>query len=212
MLSDVPLYFADQDWKRPDRARYMGLLAKHRPVLATVLDWEQPEQLPEVMSWALEAAQHISEAVLIVAKVPGGVGDLPETIGGKEVRIAYSVPTSYGGSPLGLWELRGRSVHLLGGSPQKQVDVWRYLREICEVRSVDGNMAKKMATSRCCYWTDIKSYRGHWLTLRGFYGNGPNECVKRSCEAIVAFWRSLYVCGCDCPATTPLPAERLRGT
>lgn len=188
MLTDVPLTFADQDWKKPNRARYMDLLAIHRPALATVLDWEEESQLAEVLSWAEEAAQHVSEAVLIVAKVPGGVPMLPRTIGGKEVRLAYSVPTSYGGSPLFLTELSGRTVHLLGGSPQKQMELWRYLRAIADVRSVDGNMVKKQATSRCLYWEKRKTRHGHWQPLDGFDGNGPDECVRRSCEAIIAAW------------------------
>jgi hypothetical protein len=148
MLEDVPLFMADQDWRRPDRRKYMGLLERHRPAIATVLDWERPEQYAEVMSWAEEAAAHVTEAVLVVAKVSGGVPDIPACIGGKEVRIAYSVPTSHGGADLGLWEFKGRPLHLLGGSPQRQREVLSYLRT--EVVSADGNMAKKMATSRCC--------------------------------------------------------------
>lgn len=186
LLPDVPLHFADQDWKSPDRMKYMALLKKHRPALATVIDWERPEQLGEVLSWAEEAAQHVSEAVLVVAKVPGGVPDIPLEIGGKEVRVAYSVPTSYGGSTLGLWELKGRPLHLLGGSPQKQLEIRRYLR--AEVKSADGNMVKKMATSRCCYWTCQRSAAGHWQALNGFAGNGPLECVRRSCVAIKHTW------------------------
>lgn len=166
----------------------MRLLQQHRPALATVLDWERPEQLREVLDWAEEAAQHVTEAVLVVAKVPGGIGDVPTTIGGKEVRIALSVPTSYGGSSLGLWEYSGRTVYLLGGSPQKQHDIWSYLR--AEVRSLDGNMVKKQATSRCLYWTQQKTSTGHWQALDGFDGNGPEECVRRSCVNIAQAWRS----------------------
>lgn len=188
MLTDVSLYFADQDWKKPNRARYMAELARHRPALATVLDWEDETQLPEVLSWAEEASQHASEAVLIIPKVPGRTGDIPHTIGGKEVRLAYSVPTSYGGSPLFLTEFAGRTVHLLGGSPQKQYEVWSYLRGIAEVRSIDGNMAKKQATSRCLYWTRQKTRTGHWQALDGFDGNGPDECVRRTCLNVAIAW------------------------
>jgi hypothetical protein len=188
MLTDVPLTFADQDWKRPDRAKYMACLMRHRPALATVLDWEHPEQLAEVLSWAEEAARHVSEAVLVVPKVPGGVGDIPLAVAGKEVRLAYSVPTSYGGSPLGLWELKGRPVHLLGGSPHRQFQIWQYLK--AEVKSMDGNMIKKYATSRCCYWTREKSAKGHWQVLDGFDGNGPLECVRRSCVNVTTAWKA----------------------
>ena len=190
-LAPLPLYFADQDWRRPDRARYMRELARHRPALATVLDWERPEQLPEVLSWAAEAASLVSEAVLVVPKVPGGVADLPREVGGREVRLAYSVPTAYGGSGVPLWEFAGRTVHLLGGSPQRQCEVWRYLRGIADVRSLDGNMAKKMATGRCLYWTRAKTRHGHWQPIAGEVdSDAPDECVRRSCVNVAAAWAS----------------------
>ena len=40
-----PMYFADQDWKNPDREKYMKALSEHKPYMATVLDLEQHEQL-----------------------------------------------------------------------------------------------------------------------------------------------------------------------
>lgn len=190
MLKDTPLAFADQNWKQPNRAQYMALLSRYRPRLATVLDWEWEEQLPEVLSWAEEAAQYTSEAVLVVPKIPGTVRAIPGRIAGVEVRLAYSVPTSHGGSPLFLSEFFGRTVHLLGGSPQKQYELWTYLRANCEVRSLDGNMAKKMATSRCCYWQREKGPKGHWLALDGFTGDGHTECVRRSCLAVMQAWKS----------------------
>ena len=166
----------------------MALLAQHRPALATVLDWESPEQLPEVLSWAAEASHHVSEAVLVVAKVPGGIGDIPHSINGREVRIGYSIPTSHGGAPLGLWEFAGRTIHLLGGSPQRQREVYSYLRGIADVRSLDGNMAKKMATSRCCYWIARRGRKGHWQALSGHNGNGVEEALRRSLENIFLAW------------------------
>lgn len=189
-IAPFPLYFADQDWRRPDRTRYMAELQIRRPVLATVLDWETPEQLPEVLSWAEEAAQHVSEAVLLIPKVPGGVPLLPRRVGGKDVWLAYSVPTAYGGSPVPLWELGGWPVHLLGGSPQKQHDCYRYLRGICDVRSADGNMAKKQATSRCLYWTRRTTSHGHWQPIaREVAEDAPDECIRRSLTNILEAWQ-----------------------
>lgn len=187
MLEDVPLHFADQDWKKPDRKKYMALLAQHRPDMATVLDWEEPEQYGEVMAWAEEASHHVKSAVLVVAKVPGSVGDVPLDLNGKEVRVAYSVPTSYGGSPVGLWELQGRNVHLLGGSPQKQLEIRSYLGG--HVKSADGNLAKKMATSRCLFWTAKKSKYGYWQPLGGYDGNGHEEALRRSLKNIMEAWK-----------------------
>lgn len=188
-LAPLPLYFADQDWRRPDRGRYMAALERHRPALATVLDWEHECQLLDVLCWAGEAAQHATDAVLVIPKVPGLVGRIPRRIGGKEVWLAYSVPTTYGGSPIGLWELRGWPVHLLGGSPQRQYEVWTYLRGICDVRSIDGNMVKKQATKRCLYWTLETTHHGHWQPLnRAVEMDAPDECVRRSVRNIAEAW------------------------
>lgn len=187
-----PVWFADQDWRQPDRLAYMAALAEHRPTCATVLDWETPEQLPEVLSWAEEASAHVRESVLLVPKVPGLVGALPRTVGGRRVVLAYSVPTAYGGSPLGLWELTGWPVHLLGGSPQRQLDVYAYLRGVCEVVSADGNMAHQQA-HRCRFWRQFPGSKGHWeqLSESGDHRTeGANlEAFRRSLNAIREAWR-----------------------
>lgn len=185
-----PLYFADQDWKRPNRAAYMAALAKHRPYMASVLDWERPEQLPEVLGWAEDAAQFV-EVVMLIPKVMGGIEQLPRTIGGKTIRLGYSVPTSHGGTELPVWEFAGWPVHLLGGSPQAQMRLAPYF----DTQSVDGNMAQKMATKFCAFWDGEKrTRRGQWPTLTDYDGqkwdgNGPEEAFRRSCQNIMAAWK-----------------------
>jgi hypothetical protein len=67
-----PPQFVDQDWKRPDRAAYVAAVAQHRPRMATVLDWERDEQLPEVLAWAEDVAPFV-ERVILIPKVIGGV-------------------------------------------------------------------------------------------------------------------------------------------
>lgn len=166
----------------------MACLKQHRPKFATVLDLEREEQLPEVLSWAEEAAQYVEEAVLLIPKVSGIISRLPRWIGGKEVRLAYSVPTRFAGSPVPLWEHSGWPIHLLGGSPQAQHEIWRHLGGIADVVSLDGNMHKKQATSRCLYWTRQITRYGHWQPLGGFDGNGPEEAFRRSSINILKAW------------------------
>jgi hypothetical protein len=194
-----PLYFADQDWRKPDRARYMAALAKHRPVMATVLDWEREEQLPEVLDWAEEAAQYV-KFVLIIPKVMGGVSRLPRHISGCDIVLAYSVPTRYAGSELPLWEFAGWPLHLLGGSPQEQMRIWMQATSICDVVSADGNYAQKMATRHCQFWVPGNAnYAANrwWPTLREANGklwdgdDAPYEAFSRSCEHIAAKWQRL---------------------
>ncbi len=186
-----PIGFADQDWKRPDRIAYMAALAHHRPRMATVLDLEQPAQRAEVLSWAEEAAQY-AERVLIIPKYSGAIDDLPRTIGGAAVVLAFSVPTAFGGTEVPLWEFAGWPVHLLGGSPHAQMRYAAHLNSVADVVSVDGNMAHQQA-HRCRFWSVRKGSKGHWVQLSevgaGDFGKDSNaEAFRRSCANIRAAW------------------------
>lgn len=186
------LFFCDQDWKNPNRAAYMAALAEHRPQMATVLDLEHPEQHAEVLSWAEEAAQYAAQ-VLIIPKYFGAIDSLPRQINGKDVVLAFSVPTRFGGTQVPLWEFAGWPVHLLGGSPQAQMKYAAHLNAIADVVSADGNMANKMA-HYCRFWRAKPGPKGHWMQLaevgEGDWGAGSNtEAFRRSCENIINAWR-----------------------
>src|SRR5687767_13504887 len=88
----APVYFADQNWKNPDRTAYMSALEIHKPFIASVIDFERIEQKAEVLSWAEQAAQYV-HVVMIIPKVSGEIRMLPRKIGNAEVRLGYSVPT-----------------------------------------------------------------------------------------------------------------------
>jgi hypothetical protein len=164
--------------------------------MASVLDWERQEQLPEVLGWAEDAAQYV-EVVMLIPKVQGGIDQLPCTVGGKSVRLGYSVPTKFGGTELPIWEFAGWPVHLLGGSPHKQMELTQYM----DVRSADGNLAMKMATRYCEFWTPgnaMYSSNRWWPTLREANDGVmltdfdlPYEAFRRSCENIIAAWKSI---------------------
>ena len=177
-----PIYFADQDWQKPDRARYLAELAVHRPQLATVLDWERTEQLVDLLAWAEDAAAHVDE-VVIIPKVFEGIKKLPRQIGGKRVRLGYSIPTQYGGTQTPVWEFYGWPVHLLGGSPKRQMEIAHYLNVI----SADGNYAQMMAVKYNEFWLD-----GNWRELKDYGGeikqDAPYKAFRRSCENIMKMW------------------------
>jgi hypothetical protein len=188
------VHFADQDWREPNRKAYMAALQLHRPAMATVLDWEREEQLGEVLDWTEEAAQHVRDSVVIIPKVPGGIGLLPREIGGKRIVLGYSVPTSYGGSPVPVWEHAGWPVHFLGGSPQEQMRLWRLFGVICDVVSADGNMAGQQARKGRT-WTRKPGRKGHWQQLSELGDKReegvPLECFRRSLAAIRETWETL---------------------
>lgn len=140
-VNEPPLYFADQNFKKPNRQKYMAALAEHRPVIASVLDWEREDQFSEVMDWAEEASQYVQDAVIIIPKVRRTIPRIPLTLNGKQVRLGYSTPTKYAGTKVGIWEFKGRSVHCLGGSVKAQ----RWVHNAVGCDSVDGNDLKRAA-------------------------------------------------------------------
>ena len=160
--------------------------------MATVLDLEYLTQLDEVMGWAEDAARYVSR-VIIIPKVSGVIGELPRRIGNAEVVLGYSVPTSYGGTALGLWEFGGWPVHLLGGSPHAQLRLAHYLHVV----SADGNMTQKMAVRNCAFWVNGTARRcgnSYWPQLRETAeGNLGKDAIyaafRRSCENIIDAWR-----------------------
>ncbi len=182
-----PVQFADQDWKKPDRARYMQALAQHKPRLATVLDLEHEHQLEQVLAWAEEASQHVSEAVIIIPKVMSIIPRLPHTLNGKQVRLGYSVPTKYGGTSVPTWEFGNRPVHLLGGSPKAQIKLTHYLN----VASADGNYIAKLATNFNKAWT----LRGD-VALSEFQAPTPNDApylaFELSVKNLLASWEGCH--------------------
>ena len=151
-----PPQFTDQDWNHPNFEAYMRALETHRPRIATVLDWEREDQLPEVLRWAEAAAKFVSETIIIIPKVIGGIPQLPRTIGGREVRLGYSVPTLFSATTLPAWEFAGWPVHLLGGSPQRQHALANYMNVV----SIDGNYSQKQAVQCCQFFSSTKITAG----------------------------------------------------
>lgn len=177
-----PLFFADQNWKNPDRSAYMADLAKYRPTMATVLDLERKEQLAEVLSWGEEAAQYV-QIVVIIPKVSGIIPSIPERIGTAQIILGYSVPTKYGATSVPVWEFAGRPVHLLGGNPRKQFLCAQYLNVI----SIDGNYANMVAT-KFCKWFDGRTWHQTQKAGELFGKDATYEAFSRSCRGIVKMW------------------------
>lgn len=186
------VYFADQDWKNPNREIYMRWLARYRPYMASVLDFERADQRDEVLSWAEEAAQFV-KVVMIIPKASGEIQSLPRQIRGAEVRLGYSVPTKHGGTTVDISEFSGWPIHLLGGSPGKQMRLSFQM----DVQSADGNMMMKMA-NRGLFWSKgKKEFSNHWTSLKQsdgkrWDGNGTHESFRRSCVSIMDAWKELY--------------------
>lgn len=182
-----------------------------------MLDWEKPEQLPEVLAWA-EAVAEFVETVILIPKVVGGIKRLSQTIGGKPIRLGFSYPTSFGKASFDIllemidWD---HGIHILGGAPHMQFELasgrFRAPRQrrhaqrcmfttLLDVRSVDCNMHLKMATKFNAFFDPTKSTkRYYWPALENYdgkrWGDGsksadaPYEAFRRSCQNIAAMWR-----------------------
>lgn len=188
-----PPMFCDQDWKKPDRQKYMACLAEHRPHMTSVLDLEQPSQFGEVLGWAEDAAAYV-DVVMIIPKFFGAIELLPRSIAGKVVRLGYSVPTKFGGTEVPVWEFAGWPVHLLGGSPQAQMQMCNYLNVV----SADGNYAQKMAIQYGQFWTPGNAryaVNRYWPKLEEcgdkVAADMPYIAFERSCKNIMAAWRKM---------------------
>lgn len=174
----------DIDYKAPDWVRHLAVAQREHPWLAAVPDVMSEAQLPEALGQAEEMAPHC-ERVLMIPKAPV-VDGIPERVGGVPVVLGYSVPTSYGGCDLMLWEFGRRPVHLLGGSPRAQRELTRYLYVV----SADGNMVWNEARKGRVYDRRGVSSGNTLRALDGerWSGDGPYEALRRSLINLREFW------------------------
>jgi hypothetical protein len=183
----LPISFVDVEYKNPDFEKHLEVVVKHRPKYACVPDLSEKQVSWEDIDRAIKQSELLStycEIPLIVPKLSGQIDMLPPSIA-----IGYSVPSRYGGAQYPLWELAGRRVHLLGGSPKKQWQVFLHLSAIAEVISADGNYAQKQATRFAEYWTGKK-----WLEHPDYQTGKKDlyfECWRWSCQNIRQYWRRL---------------------
>ncbi len=182
---DFPMAFIDIEYRKSDFIKHLEIVQQYRPKYAIVPDLS-----------AINVSQHDNERALmhywqlapyceiplIVPKLPGQLAYFPDF-----VAVAYSIPSTYGGARYGLHELSGRMVHLLGGNPEQQHRIARWIRQYnATVISVDGNMAQKLA-QKAVYWNG--TWKHH--EKKGSHETDlMYECWQRSCQHIVASWRS----------------------
>ena len=145
LLPDLRLGFMDNEWHDYDHAAHVAAVAETKPKYATVRDVMTKAQceeagvdfysLPEILDMAAEVAEH-ADHVIVIPKYDC-LDAIPE-----QYVIGFSVPTSYGGTPMPASALRGRRVHLLGGSWKNQRSYLDILGQ--DVVSLDNNYLLKV--------------------------------------------------------------------
>lgn len=148
--------FIDNDFKDYDHEQHKRVVGKYQPRYATVRDIMSERQCAEagiefypfeqIMRWA-EELENYAENVIVIPKYDC-IADIPE-----RYVLGYSVPTSYGGTPMPAGKFRGRRVHLLGGSWKAQLGYLALLGD--DVVSLDTN------------WVQLIANYGQWVMPDG---------------------------------------------
>jgi hypothetical protein len=179
----APVAFLDLDYRHPDTRALLAWAWRYRPWMAIAGDAENIEQLDRVLDIA-DVLSTIATEVVVVPKQPGLVTRIPE-----EYVVGLSVPTRFGGTGAPYWEYEGRRLHLLGGAPQRQMELYRYFG--AAILSADGN-AHQRAAQRGVIWQ-----AGGWVSREAAVAleppgpDLPYRCFARSCANIMEAWRTL---------------------
>jgi hypothetical protein len=141
-----PVTFVDNEWHDYDHAVHVDCVKRWKPKYCTTRDVMTQEQcdkagvefypIEQILEWAEELSEH-AENVMLIPKYPC-LDRIPE-----KYMLGYSVPTSYGGTPLPSEMFKGRRVHLLGGSWKAQRKYLALLGD--SVVSIDFNHCSRIA-------------------------------------------------------------------
>jgi ribosomal protein S18 acetylase RimI-like enzyme len=115
-----------------DHKQHLDLIKSQKPLIATVRDITDINQLPVALKQAREIAQYCGR-VIIVPKVKCWIPD--------RYWLGFSVPTSHGRCDLETSWFGDRFVHLLGGNANKQAEYSALLNTV----SLDHNAAMQLA-------------------------------------------------------------------
>jgi hypothetical protein len=158
-IPGIRLGFMDNDWKNYVHSDHVAAVAETRPKYATVRDIMTREQceaagvdfypLPQILEMAEEISEY-ADNVIIIPKYDC-LDQLPD-----QYITGFSVPTSYGGTPMPASALKGRRVHLLGGSWKNQRTYLDILGD--DVVSFDNNHLLKI--SKWGYFTYSDGTKG----------------------------------------------------
>lgn len=166
----------DINWTNYDWNNHLEQTEIHFPKYAVVPDILKHRELPRILRLASIIEPHCTR-VIVVPKNHGLIKYIPE-----RYVIGISVPTSYAGFIPPVVGLRGRDLHLLGGSPVQQRELWRYYRSMgIRVVSLDINCHSK-ASDYGSYWDGYKWNDTERRTI------GKYEAFRKSCRGIVGMW------------------------
>jgi hypothetical protein len=187
-----PIRFVDIKYRLPDYARHLALTQRVRPRYAVVPDLNECVTTQEDIQRALQQAEQLARFCDIPLVVPKRIEQL--ALLPQDTAIGFSVQSAYGGFAVSLLDeltrtgLQNRRIHLLGGSPHRQMDIFLHLSHIARIVSADGNMAQRMSAVQK-YWL-----RGKWVLhpqARRGKSSVTTECIAWSLENIRRAWEEI---------------------
>lgn len=178
------IQFSDQNWKKPDFDGYLRWVSFFKPSICTVIDIEHRVQLKDALNWA-DSISLFTENIVFIPKVTGIIKKIPRDIGGAKVRLGYSVPSSYGKTELKSKYFDGWDVHLLGGSPERQIEYGKELKVV----SLDCNYHSMKANKFGEYWTGKINDTRFWRRYDKSVGRQRSlDAFRESCIRIKEYW------------------------
>lgn len=171
-------FFVDINWKDYDWLEYLTKIRAWKPVFAMVPDFIDISQ----RRFLYQAIRDLRDAgvlhVGVCPKFDGAVQYIPSWC-----RICVSIPTRYAGFLSDPEELKGRKLHLLGGSPIKQ-SAYIVQHPDLSVISIDGSSHSRAASFGGVYYYDDKM-KSRNLQQWGNDGiMGYYDAIKYSTEQI----------------------------
>jgi len=138
-------FMLDIKWNNYKWDAHIQKTIDYAPVMVCAPDYTDKSQYQDLMDKIQELRDLGVLRIVVIPKFKGAVDDIPN-----DCIIGISVPSSYAGYVLGdedVAKIRGRMVHLLGGSPKSQMAFYKYYTDNgIHVISMDGNGFQKNAS------------------------------------------------------------------
>jgi len=169
----IKIGFLDITWNDYDFSTHLKAVKKTQPIFTVAQDIFNIQDA----KLSIAQAKHLSDycdKVIVVPKDHKHAQELIDMIPNNFV-LGYSVPTKYGKSSIPIEHFDGRPVHLLGGRPDVQLNLARYLN----VGSIDCNRFTLDATFGDYY--DGEIFRPH--PKGGYF-----QCIEDSIININTAW------------------------
>jgi hypothetical protein len=140
--------FIDLHWEAPDFEKLLRKTKEHEPRYVIAGDYQDGNH-EKINSRARRLREYAGD-VIVVPHKKGDISFCPSWS-----IIGYSTPTDYAGTDIPIWQYQQamQPIHVLGGSPQVQVEIINYLG-LAHVQSIDSNSFHKAATAWLSYWQD----------------------------------------------------------